>query len=151
MSNVYTSESTIANISIGNISTRIFYANDSVSTSFSGNLFTNLNSYVTIGNTFIYSNNQSYVPTDIITMLGYRDFGYISANVTDFANGNVITANLTSVSNADLTKTGSNAIVIPQMGNLGNIASTPLSSAATVAEQSAAAGITGLIQVWTIQ
>ena len=148
MANIYSSFSTIANVSIGNISSSIFYANDSVSTSFSGNIYTNPNGFVTIGNTYIYSNNQSYVPTDVLTLLGIASQGYIAANVTDFANGNVITANLQTLSTPDQTNF---LYRIPQTGNLGNIASTPLSSAATVAEQSAAAGITGLIQVWTIQ
>jgi hypothetical protein len=148
MANIYSSVSTIANVSIGNINPSIFYANDSVSTSFTGNIYSNPNSFITIGNTYIYSNNQSYVPTDVITMLGIASQGYISANVTDFANGNVITANLQTLSTPDQTNFYGR---IPQTGNLGNIASTPLSSAATVAEQSAAAGITGLIQVWTIQ
>jgi hypothetical protein len=148
MANIYSSFSTIANVSIGNISATIFYANDSVSTSFTGNIYSNPNSFITIGNTYIYSNNQSYVPTDVITLLGIASQGYIAANVTDFANGNVITANLQTLSTPDQTNF---LYRIPQTGNLGNIASTPLSSAATVAEQSAAAGITGLIQVWTIQ
>lgn len=148
MANIYSSISTVANVSVGNISATIFYANDSVSTSFTGNIYSNPNSFITIGNTYIYSNNQNYVPTDVITLLGITSQGYISANVTDFANGNVITANLRTLSTPDLTTW---QVRIPQTGNLGNIASTPLSSVATVSEQMAAAGITGLIQVWTIQ